>query len=206
MKNEIYNKDYFEDGIRTGKSAYENYRWLPKRTYREARAMINHLGLNPRAKVLDFGAAKGYMVRAFREYNLEAFGVDISDYALDNCDQTVWKYLSKFIEHKHYDAIISRNTLEHLEEEDLRQTLSDFRRYTDLVFFSVPLVQEDGGDYIIPIAELDKSHRIRWTIDQWIDFCSNVGWKEVRGNYKVKGIHEGWEDYPKGIGFFTLMK
>jgi len=206
MNQKIYDRNYFEYGLQKGISGYKNYHWLPDRTWREARAIINHLGLKPKSKVLDFGCARGYMVRALRDYNINAYGVDISQYALDNCDLAVWKYLDYRIQHQYYDAIIARNTLEHLTKGELKKTLLDFKRRTDLVFFTVPVCRKDKSKYIIPIAEKDITHQIRWTTSSWMDFCSKCGWHSVKCDYEVQGIHEGWESYKDGIGFFILRK
>jgi len=53
LHNEIYDKNYFENGIKTGKSGYENYRWMPDRIYSEIRAVVNLLEIKPRDTVLD---------------------------------------------------------------------------------------------------------------------------------------------------------
>jgi len=205
-QQEEYDRDYFEDGLNTCKSAYINYRWLAKRTYREVRAVIHLLNLEPRDRILDFGCAKGFWVKALRHYGIDAWGIDISDYALKNCDPEISQYLSKKFNHANYKALVSRNTLEHLHEKELAYNLRKLKKYTNLVFFTAPLCKKNGGSYIIPIAELDITHKIRWTAPKWIEFCIAQGWKKVRFFHRVKGIHEGWERYPKGNGFFILEK
>ena len=42
---EIFDKDYFENGVKTGKSDYENYRWIPEMTRKEADVIIDILHL-----------------------------------------------------------------------------------------------------------------------------------------------------------------
>lgn len=205
-QQEEYNRDYFEDGLNTCKSAYVNYRWLPERTYREIRAVIHLLNLEPKDRVSDFGCAKGFWVKALRHYGIDAWGVDISDYALNNSDPEVSKYLSREFVHRSYKAIVSRNTLEHLSEEELAFNLQKFKKYTDSVFFTVPLCEIDGGKYLVPIAELDTTHKIRWTLNSWKKFCRAHGWPIIDFFYEIKGIHDGWKDYPNGVGFFILGK
>jgi 2-polyprenyl-3-methyl-5-hydroxy-6-metoxy-1,4-benzoquinol methylase len=202
---EFYDKDYFEHGEISGKSAYTDYRWLPERTYKEIRELISYLNIDPKKRVLDFGCAKGYWVKALREYGIESYGVDISDYALKMADKAIQGFLDVEIKGQ-FDYIVARNTLEHIEEEELGKILKNFLNHTDTVFFSVPLTKEDKGLYIIPIAEEDKSHLIRWTAKTWAKFCSDCGWKSVSLKYKVNGIHDKWSEYPEGTGFFTLKK
>jgi len=50
----IFDEKYFEDGVRSRVSAYENYRWMPERSIREASSIINNI---PFTTVLDYGCA-----------------------------------------------------------------------------------------------------------------------------------------------------
>jgi len=207
MASETYDKDYFENGIKTGKSGYENYRWLPERIHKEIRAVIHLLDIEPNQTVLDFGCAKGYWVRGFGEYGIRAWGVDSSIYALSNCDLEVAPYLVKEISElpdKKFDFIVSRNTLEHIEEAKLEAILKKFYEMTDVVFFTVPLVDPDTREYIMQM--LDTTHKIHWTNEEWIRFCEKCGWKNITNLYKLKGIHDKWESYPNSIGFYILRK
>jgi len=201
---EIYDKDYFENGIKLGCSGYENYRWLPQRIYREIRAVINLLGIEPQQSVLDFGCAKGYWVRGFREYGIRAFGFDISEYAIQNCDKDVELIVSnKFVEDK-VDFIVSRNTLEHLDEKELEQRLKQFLIMTNTVFFTVPLIDPRTGDYVM--QETDITHKIRWTNAQWMSFCEKCGWKEVISFNHIEGLHDKFKNFPNSMGFYLLKK
>lgn len=201
---EIYNKDYFENGIKKGISGYENYRWLPERIHREIRAVINLLGIDPGASVLDFGCAKGYWVRGFREYGIDAHGRDISDYALSHADEKAIMYLSKKMPERKFDFIVSRNTFEHIEEKDLEEYLKMFLDMTDTVFFTVPLIDPRTGDYVM--QETDKTHKIRWTNAQWMSFCEKCGWKEVISYNHIEGLHDKFKSYPNAMGFYLLKK
>jgi len=201
---EIYDYDYFENGIKTGKSGYENYRWLPERIYKEIRAVIHLLDIEPGDTVLDYGAAKGFWVRGLMEYGIKAWGCDSSEYALSHCDKKVSGYLfnSLPITGK-FDFIVSRNTLEHIKEEELEKILKQFYKMTDIVFFTVPLVDPKTREYIMQM--LDTTHKIFWTNEEWILFCEKCGWK-VENLFRLKGIHDKWESYPNSIGFYILRK
>ena len=201
---ELYDEEYFEYGIKTGKSGYENYRWLPERLHREARALINLLGISPGDTVLDFGCAKGYMVKALRNYNIEAFGCDISRYALSVADKKVKKYLTLDIPDEKFDFIISRNTLEHIDERELENILNLFRNMTDTLFFSVPLIDPKTGDYMM--QETDITHLIRWTSAQWQSFAEGCGWLYVTSYPHIEGFHDNFKNYPNAMGFYVLQK
>jgi 2-polyprenyl-3-methyl-5-hydroxy-6-metoxy-1,4-benzoquinol methylase len=87
----VFDEKYFEDGVRSRVSAYENYRWMPERTIREASSIINNIQFNT---VLDYGCAKGFMVYAMRLLGKEAYGVDVSEYAVTHGHEKVKEYLS----------------------------------------------------------------------------------------------------------------
>ena len=55
--NKQYDADYFLRGKETGKSLYENYRWLPDLTTPMVCSIISHLGIRSGDTILDFGCA-----------------------------------------------------------------------------------------------------------------------------------------------------
>ena len=91
MQNE-FDENYYENGVITGKSCYVNYRWMPELTIKMAHSIIKYLNLNSNVKVLDYGCAKGFLVRALRLLDIDAYGCDISEYAINNADQILLCY------------------------------------------------------------------------------------------------------------------
>jgi ubiquinone/menaquinone biosynthesis C-methylase UbiE len=78
---------YFDGPRDYGYGGYRyDGRWLPV-----ARDMIEHFGLKPGNRVLDIGCAKGFLVKDFMKAcpGIEAFGLDISEYALMHCESEV---------------------------------------------------------------------------------------------------------------------
>jgi SAM-dependent methyltransferase len=200
---EVYNKEYFENGLEIGISGYENYHWIPEKTLKEAKAIIRLLSIKKEDSVLDFGCAKGFLVRALRDCSINAYGCDISKYALENADELAKPYLKESYSNK-FDFIVSRNTLEHLTEQELRYYMNYFSQLSNTIFFTVPLCEKDGGEYILPIP-FDITHKIKWTKHTWIKFCKRLGWR-VEFRNQVKGIHTNWKEYKEGNGFFVLRK
>jgi predicted TPR repeat methyltransferase len=60
---------------------------MPATTIAMAKVLVAHLGLSVGAKVLDYGCAKGYVVKALRKLEIDACGVDVSAYAVGKCDR-----------------------------------------------------------------------------------------------------------------------
>lgn len=92
---DMYGEDYFERGIQTGISLYENYRWMPELTIPFAMRIIDYLHIERGESILDVGCAKGYLVKAFKWLGRDAYGIDISSYAINNADTEIKSYVKK---------------------------------------------------------------------------------------------------------------
>lgn len=80
-----FGKLYFDGPRDYGYGGYHyDGRWKPVAT-----DIIKHFGLSQGARVLDVGCAKGYLVRELVNQGIDAFGVDISPYAVENCHPDV---------------------------------------------------------------------------------------------------------------------
>ena len=76
-----YGVEYFDGPREYGYGGYSyDGRWVPVAT-----DIIEHFGLNPGDRVLDVGCAKGFLVKDLVDQGMDAFGIDVSDYALMNC-------------------------------------------------------------------------------------------------------------------------
>ena len=119
MNSNYFDEDYFERGIETGKSGYQNYHWIPELTIPFTMAMIDYLGINRYDTVLDWGCAKGYTVKALRMLGRLSWGVDISPYALRNIDHEVEKYCChvEFLMKYYFDFCIAKDVFEHIPIE-----------------------------------------------------------------------------------------
>jgi SAM-dependent methyltransferase len=207
---EFYNEDYYERGIELGISGYSNYRWIPELTIPMCYEMINILDIKDNDVILDFGCAKGYIVKGFRLLHKDAFGVDISEYAISSAPKEIKPYIFKIDSekdiplqnNKKYDCTIAKDVLEHVSYENLKTTLSQLRKCSKKMFVIVPL--GENGKYIIPAYELDITHHIRESIDWWSDQFKNAGFDIVYKDYKMKNIKSNWSKWKTGNGFFLL--
>ena len=199
----IFNEDYFEDGVRTRVSAYENYRWMPERTIREASSIINNIQFNT---VLDFGCAKGFMVYAMRLLGKEAHGVDVSQYAVENCHPKVQKYLS-IIDNSEdikggWDLIIAKDVLEHIPKEEVLDTLKSLRNRCKTIFIAVPL--GDGQRYRIREYEMDITHVTKEPEEWWLTTIVQAGFKIKYFDYQFHHLKENWTvPHPFGNAFIV---
>ena len=205
-----YNKDYFERGEELGISGYTNYRWMPDLTIPMCERFISYLGIKKGDNLLDYGCAKGYSVDAFNRLGYNCFGVDISEYAISKCNDSVKDKLKiyngpKSLQHdefKKFDYIFAKDVFEHIEKDELKILCKTLYNHTNTLFIVVPL--GENGKYIVPEYEGDITHVIRENKEWWESFLIGVGFKIRKSEYIVKGIKDNWSQYEKGNGFFVL--
>jgi len=204
---DFYDQDYYERGLETGKSCYQNYRWIPELTIPMAMAIIDYLDIKPNQKILDYGCAKGFLVKAFRWLRREAWGVDVSEYALSNCDSEVQEYCLSPADYDYFgpdlvDVVIAKDVFEHIS----LTVLSDIVSERDcLIFAVIPL--GDNGTYRAPANNMDPTHITCMDEDEWKAFFNHHNLIVEQFTFKVDGIKDSYYDqYPTAHGFFTLRR
>ena len=211
-----YDSDYFLNGVRTGKSLYDNYRWIPQLTIPMAQAIAKHLRAEATDSFLDFGCARGYIVKALKLLGYPVKGFDISPWALQNCDPEVADDIREELPVEGADWIIAKDVLEHIEPSELQSQIFKLVSLARKgVFIVVPLAERvviAGGAvrrYIVPEYEKDVTHKIRRTYNEWLDFLLKSANDKiiVEGTVRVVGVKDKYFDtHPLGNGFFTLRK
>ena len=206
MDASIYDADYFLHGKESGKSLYENYHWMPELTIPMVIAIAKHLGIRKdHDAILDFGCARGYTVKAFRELGYESYGIDLSEWAILNADEKTRQWLSCSDKlPPGMDWIIAKDVLEHVEfVADKITELLEAARVG--VFAVVPLSPHDGHEYVVPDYERDVTHIHRLTIGTWVRLFARPGWS-VECSYSVAGVKENYAKYALGNGFITARR
>ena len=125
-----YGKDYFDGSRDVGYGGYRyDGRWVPV-----ARDVIGHFGLNAGDRVFDIGCAKGFLVKDLLTEGIDAYGLDISEYALLTCEpEVVGRLHLGTAQHlpfpdKSFDVVLSINTLHNLEKPELIIALQEIER------------------------------------------------------------------------------
>jgi cyclopropane fatty-acyl-phospholipid synthase-like methyltransferase len=200
---DFYDEVYFESGAMFGKSCYSHFRWMPEPTYRMAMAMIEHTGLRRGEKVLDFGCAKGFLVKALRGLFREAYGCDCSRYAIQSADAEIRDFLqlstaSAVIPFSEKFALcISKDVFEHLSYQELSAVLAILRKQCQNLLTVVPLGHKNK--YVIDAYEHDASHIIREDSDWWVSQIEASGFKTKSVDFHVEGVKDNWQKvHPKG--------
>ena len=121
-------------------------------------------------KVLEIGCAKGYVIEDLRDLGVNAFGLDVSSYAIGEAIKKVKPYLIvadartylKNYSVNEFDFIFSRWTLECFSETDLIEIIAQMNRISKL---QVHIIDKD----ILP------QYYTRKPIDWWLSLNFSKG-------------------------------
>jgi SAM-dependent methyltransferase len=95
--------------------------------------------LEPRS-VLDAGCAMGFLVEGLRARGVEAFGIDVSEYAISKIDETIAEYcqVGSLTEPlpRRYDLITCVEVVEHIPAADAETVISTLCAATDRLLLS----------------------------------------------------------------------
>ncbi len=129
-----YGQMYFDGPL--DESSYEGYYYDPNTWLPIAKNIIDYFQLKSGNKILDIGCAKGFLVKALKAFNpqIEAFGIDISEYAIKNCEPEVVGYLHlgnainlPFPDNS-FNVVISLNTIHNLSKDKVILSLKEIQR------------------------------------------------------------------------------
>jgi ubiquinone/menaquinone biosynthesis C-methylase UbiE len=125
-----YGKMYF-DGPR--EYGYGGYRY-DGRWQSVARDIVEHFGLKLGDRVLDVGCAKGFLVKDLVAIGIDAYGIDVSEYALMQCEPEVVGrlHLGSAVDlpfpDRSFAAVVSINTIHNLDRDRLVVALGEIQR------------------------------------------------------------------------------
>jgi SAM-dependent methyltransferase len=102
--------------------------------------------------VLDAGCAWGFLVEAFRNRGVEAFGVDISEYAIQNIYPDIKPYcwIGSITDPfpKKYDLITCIEVLEHLPQKEAEKAIENLCAHAnEIVFSSTPFDYKEATHF-----------------------------------------------------------
>lgn len=98
--------------------------------------------------VLDAGCAMGFLVEALRERGVEAYGIDVSEYAISQVHESVREHCSvgSLAEPlpRRYDLVVSIEVLEHVPPREAPAAISNLGAATDRILLST--TPDDYGE------------------------------------------------------------
>lgn len=151
--SEIFDAHYYEHGC--GRPYQRDDEWL-----RFFGKIADHIvqDIQP-TTVLDAGCAMGFLVEMLRQRSVSAFGVDISEYAIDNVSPEIESYcwVSSIREPfpKKYDLIVSIEVVEHMSPADADQAIKNICQHTsDILFSSTPFDYKEATHFNVQPPEV----------------------------------------------------
>ena len=175
-----FGKEFFDGERRHG---YGGYSYNPKFWKPVIPDFIDHFNLTEKSSVLDIGCGKGFMLHDLVETlpGISVVGIDISDYAIENCIETIKPYLQvadarqlPFPDNS-FDIVISITTLHNLDREDFIVAIKEIERVSK------------GGSFITLDAYRNEEERLAmeaWNltaltvmeVDEWKTFFKEIGY------------------------------
>ena len=162
--------------------------------------------------VLDFGAARGYLVKALRMRGVEAYGCDSSEWAVQNCDEGVKQWMTQDLgQIGMVDHIIAKDVFEHIHPVELASILTNLLgTMRKSLLFIVPLTAHNNDPYLRPEDNADPSHIIKWPLEQWLHFIHTHLTVDpdviVTGSWHYPGLKPASSEVPKSCGFIQFTR
>jgi ADP-heptose:LPS heptosyltransferase/2-polyprenyl-3-methyl-5-hydroxy-6-metoxy-1,4-benzoquinol methylase len=200
-----FDADYFENGLKSNWS--DGYHWRDfAGLFRETAKFL--VTMFPEAvSFLDAGCAKGFLVRALRELNKDAWGFDHSAWALEHAEEAARPFLHHVSAERAefsqpFDVLVAFFLLESLTEEQARAFLEHSRTKTrQVIVAAMPTCENDGERERAARDDRDLAHITLRSRTWWHELFIRVGWRQDalhRIAERVCRSHElprrmGWE-------------
>lgn len=149
-RSEDYSRTYYNDAHLGG---YDNYTWDNEEWRQFFRMVADRVvaATNP-ASVLDVGCARGLLVQALCEKGVDAYGIDLSDHAIESAHPDVRERLrvasATLPFDSKYGLVTCIEVLEHLSPADAQLAIDNMTSATDLILFSSSPGDHDEATHI----------------------------------------------------------
>ncbi len=202
-----FTEDYYLRGKETGLSNYTDYRWIPDTTLAWAHTFRRLLKIKEGARILDVGCATANYVRALRIIGMQAYGYDISEWAIANAHESVKPFVSNHLNGANFDVVYAKDSFEHITPMELEELLKNLLFHTDKLFVIVPLTNTRDCGYVHEKEEHDSTHVNRWPLQDWIEFVGKCSTSFVTsGSFMYPGLKPGAYEVERGYGFILAER
>lgn len=142
--------------------------------------MIKYFGLSPEARILDFGCAKGFLVTEFRKLGMDAWGLDVSEYAINSAMPETKPFLvhapvgttevPPLLLTEHWDFVISKDVIPHLNSNEVKALFDYLKEKRILTFVSIQCVHRDESKDLL--RQWDPTTKIVRTSAEWREWLA----------------------------------
>lgn len=174
-----FDREYFDGTREQGYGGYRyDGRWIPI-----AKDIVRHFALKSGDRVLDIGCGKGFLVKDLMKVcpGLEVFGLDISEYAVTNCEPGVIDRVRvgnathlPFPDDS-FQAVLSINVIHNLDRTGCIQALQEMERiapgkgYVQVDAYRNPAEEQVFLDWVL-------TARTYGTPQFWVDLLREAGY------------------------------
>ena len=175
-----FGKEFF-DGKR--KHGYGGFYYNPRFWKPVIPDFIDHFSLTEKSTVLDVGCGKGFMLHDLVESlpGITVKGVDISNYAIENCIETMKPYLQIADARKlpfpdnSFDVVISITTLHNLKKEDFIVAINEIERVSkEQSFITLDAYRNEEERLAMDAWNLTALTVMQ--VDEWKLFFNKIGY------------------------------
>lgn len=210
MDYSYFDESYYQDGSKRG-TAYVNYREDARnsQTFRELASAIKEV-FQPR-RVLDVGCATGTTVRLLNEMGCEAYGVDVSEWAVRHAEHPNVRLASA--DHlpfpdNFFDLVISCHAMEHFPDAALSGALAEISRVgSAFQFHLLPMIGTppyDGEpEATRQMLRKDPTHQQLHSRTWWIGQFESRGYAQLDACVLIENENSNAE---LSVGQFLLKK
>ena len=160
--------------------------------------------------VLDTGCAMGFLVEGLRKRGVEAYGIDVSEYAIQNVHKDIQSFcwagsIADPLPQK-YDLIVSIEVLEHLPTAEAEKAIENFCQHSDDVLFSsTPFDFKEATHFNVQPPEYWSEKFALFGFYRDVDFdASFITTWGIRFQHKLEPSHRIVRDYERK--FWLLWK
>jgi len=200
--SDFYNQDYFEKAGHYG--WYDKTAFALEQPFHKKWAELIAHGLNipQKATLLDIGCARGNAVYWWQQMGIYAFGVDISQWAIEHahtnsciCLDITRGFNGFLFNYTRFDYAVCRETIEHIPEQKVSFVLSEIHKILNPegIFLLSPATNRGGKeDKKRESWKVDPSHVTIKTPYWWTTKLERAGFQiDFRKTYKLSS-----EDMP----------
>lgn len=207
-----YGRDYFET-LDNGAGYTDSPLWEDAaHIIKEVFAVGPHGDRSGELHAVDVGCAKGFLVRHLRRRGFDAWGVDISDYAIRSAPADTVDFLRlydltspdpSFFGEDAFNFAVCLETMEHIPENQVDQALANIARLVEpgsQVLFAICTDKQPGWDS-------DPTHVTIRSRDWWTERLNRAGLVFTNeGAATQRRLGEFWLFYEHDGVFVTVKR
>lgn len=206
-----YGEQYFEtmDG---GGGYQDSTMWEDiAHAIKEVFAIYDRADHSSEVHAVDIGCAKGYLVRHLRRRGFDAWGVDISQYAVDKAPDDTATYLriydltstsESFFGDEAFNMGICMETMEHIEEKHVDRALLNIHNLVEpgsQVLFTICTDKQPGWD-------TDPTHVTIKPRGWWLDRLIGAGFRVSTADMKYQDRLRQFWLFSQHDGVFVVTR